>query len=614
MGEIKTKYRVLCYTRVSTKHDEQADSIDNQKTLMKKYLERHPEMELAEPIDKYSETISAKSDERPAFQEMMARIDKGGIDYILIKDMKRLSRSVETTCMIFSKMQDCRFSIITLAPERIIDKDAYYELESRTLLGIESLFAENLVLQQSRYGKTVHKMRCENKVLSRKDVTFGYRWNNETKSIEINEEEAKIIRDIYDRFVYGYEGVYEIRKYLSSLGYDRSSPTVTKWLKEEKYIGLWSINRIGSQLGVGTGRKTKRIKLPKEEWVYIERPDLAIVDKEIFDLAQKIRESRAHIYNPGINNKICKEHFTGKHLFSGKIFCKECGCSYVHDYANRANTIGIYRDSFKLHSHNALAKCKNQKYARVYEEDMKEVVKRSIQAVSGNVGKAAIDMIYDVIKDVVTTNHDPDNEVMMLRNEIIKLSKKADRITDAFIDASSDMRASLNKKLDDIKATIMEKKTRINILTNTTDTAHEISSRLNAIRAELDLWANLGTDFELNRELVKLIIHKMTINMYGTVVVSLNATQKKEYFYLDPVHRNLDNSNSNKGIARLLDKDQYIKMLLEELNKSVKETNDLRQFKLLNFEFKTSNEEKRLQNKEPQVFYVEAQVVSERKE
>ena len=214
--EKKGLYKAILYSRVSTVHDEQAESIDNQILLAKNYLDKHPNIELAEPLDKYSERISGKTDIRPKFQEMCERLSKGDIDYLMIKDLKRLSRSVETTYAFLNLMKQYGFEIIQLSSGNIIDSSAFEEVESNLLIGIEALFAQNTVLTQSRYGRTVQRVRCENKILSYKDSTlFGYEWDPQTDDIVINERKAEIVREVFNRYVFRNQSLREIREYLS---------------------------------------------------------------------------------------------------------------------------------------------------------------------------------------------------------------------------------------------------------------------------------------------------------------------------------------------------------------------------------------------------------------
>ena len=205
----------LYYERVSTFHDAQSESLENQRALCESYLRRHPEIRLAEPIDSYSERISGKSDERPRFQAMLKRLSRGDIDYLLVKDLKRLSRSSEVSAALRNLAKRFKFKIILLSTSQIYDPNAD---ETRMMYGFEALVNEEVVFRQSEYGRIAHKQKCEAKRLNRNNVTFGYKWDADKKDIIVDEDAAEIVRTLFDKYVFQDAGIKDLRKYLSALG------------------------------------------------------------------------------------------------------------------------------------------------------------------------------------------------------------------------------------------------------------------------------------------------------------------------------------------------------------------------------------------------------------
>jgi DNA invertase Pin-like site-specific DNA recombinase len=513
-------YKAILYSRVSTVHDEQAESIDNQILLAKNYLDKHPNIELAEPLDKYSERISGKTDIRPKFQEMCERLAKGDIHYLMIKDLKRLSRSVETTYAFLNLMKQYGFEIIQLSSGNIIDSSAFEEVESNLLIGIEALFAQNTVLTQSRYGKTVQRVRCENKILSYKDSTlFGYEWDRELKDIVIVEEKAAIIREVFNRFVFGLQSIREIREYLSSLGYHYSHVSVSKWLQEGKYVGDWTINRKGSVLGIGQGAKTKRFRREKDEWVHIQRPDLAIIDKDVFDLAQEIRLSRVETYFTDEGSEKGRGNFSGRHLFSRKVFCAECGSIYRFKWSDRKRTVGIYYDTYKQSKRDASFECPNKDYRRVSENELKQIVVNAIMALNIN-GQVSIDRMLESISSAIQANNNDSKKRDAEEQQLKMLEAEADRISEAFIDATSQMRARLNKQLEETEEQIAACKKRLLKLDNSSADEKALRKRLTEIRKQLSGWVDININ-SLDRNMVERLVSKIVVHMDGGIEISL---------------------------------------------------------------------------------------------
>lgn len=519
------KYLAVYYERVSTLHDEQSESMENQRQLCESYLRRHPEIELAEPIYTFSERLSGKSDERPKYQKMMQRLSKGDIDFVLVKDFKRMNRSQEVSAQLKNLAKKYEFKFILLATGQIYDINAS---ENRMMYGFESLINEEVVYRQSEYGRTAHRQKCEAKRLNANNVTFGYAWDESLKDIAIDEWKAGIIRRLFELYVFRDYGVKELRKYLAENGLTYSTNTVNKWLQESAYIGTFHINKKGSELGVGAGQKTKRFTNPKDEWVAVERPDLAIVDKEIFDLAQRIRESRQHYFEPA-KNGVRQGRFKGTHLFSAKIYCNECGCPFVHGYADRNKTRSIYRDSYVTRAKNPLEPCSNQEYKRVYEEDMKSV---AVSAINGIIQEHqdCFDLLIKAVEEVISDDNMQDSIIKSKEKELRQLAKSADKILETFEYASGALLADLNTKYNDIKAKMDEVESEIASFSNEGRDAEDVKEQIGAIQQAVSNWKSIDKD-DLDRTTIEAFIYKMVIHKDGMLEVILN-TDKTEMFNL----------------------------------------------------------------------------------
>jgi len=204
--EIK-KQVCLFYARVSTDHLEQDSSLEAQEKLMMSYMNRHAE-KVVEAT--YIERVSGKSDNRPEFQKMINRIQQGGVDYILIKDFKRISRSTEVSDYLKKLSKHYGFKFILLSTGETYDPNTN---EHRLMYGFEALLNEDMVHRQSEYGRVAHRQKCDAKRLNRNNITFGYTWDEQEKTIVIYEEQAELIREIFNMYVFKSLGVTEIRKY-----------------------------------------------------------------------------------------------------------------------------------------------------------------------------------------------------------------------------------------------------------------------------------------------------------------------------------------------------------------------------------------------------------------
>ena len=517
------------YERVSTHHAEQEESMENQRKLCESYLRRHPEIKLAEPIDSYSERISGKSDERPKFQQMMKRLEQRDIKYVLIKDFKRLSRSQGVSIDIKDHSKEYGYKFILLSTGQVYDPN---EEQNRMMYGFESLLNEEVVHRQSEYGRVAHRQKCENKILNRNNVTFGYKYDYDKKDIVVDEEQAEVVRDIFNLYVFRNYGINEIRRYLISRGYDYSAVTVRKWLMETAYIGVFHLNKKGSELWVGKGKKTKRYYNPVDEWVPVERPDLAIVDKPIFDLAQRIRERRKdhfdvtqkkHSSSLGGEPKSYKQdRFKGTHLFSAKLYCGECDKSYYFRYADRAKKVGIYKDSVK--KKDPAFACPNAKYERIYEDDLIDIAIMVINdAIDSN--KENLDDLVAVIEDVLRADATHLNQIKSLVKKKDMLEKDAEKVFSKFIDAgdlSDAMRKALDKRYNELLNDISELDQQIKSLEGQKLDEQSIHKQIESVKASVMKWSKITKD-NINRDVIDAFIDRMTIYSDGKLEIVLKT-------------------------------------------------------------------------------------------
>ena len=99
------------YTRLSRDDELQGDSnsIIHQKELLSKYAQDHGFRNVRFFVD---DGFSGTNFQRPGFQEMLAEIEAGKIDTVIVKDMSRLGRDylkVGFYTEIFFPQKDVRF-------------------------------------------------------------------------------------------------------------------------------------------------------------------------------------------------------------------------------------------------------------------------------------------------------------------------------------------------------------------------------------------------------------------------------------------------------------------------------------------------------------------------
>lgn len=516
----------LNYARTSTDSDEQKDSCDNQVAMCSIYLKRYPNVKLAEKpyVDK---GISGKSNiGRDAFAEMLERVKQGDIDLLIVKTKARLCRSKALATMLEEMMRDYRFSILTLSDGQIYDSA---DRSSRLINGIKDVIDEDYVWGQSEYGKMTHQLRCERKILTNNNVVFGYSWNKETKSIEINEEEEKIVNQIFEWYVYFGYGLREIASKLADMGiYGKNSKklvtagTLSQWLSNEAYAGVFHINKRGSALDLGTDRETKRFDNPKEEWVAVPKPELAIIDRELFDMAQKIREEKKSVYDKP-TKEYMQARYKGFHLFASKVFCGSCNTQFIHYYTDRAKSVNAYKDAFFKKAKQPGEHCGNKKYNKIHEAVLSNITKKAINLTLENTEEIFANL-YNIIEESMKSAMDNSAKINALEKNLDKLeSEKVSYLEGWRTAPDNDMREYFYEKLSIIREQIKEIKIELSKYEGGVKDDKQIKEQLEEVKKQLSSLQHIEV---LDRSIVENFVDRIVINSDGSLYLTLKVGAK----------------------------------------------------------------------------------------
>ncbi len=237
-------------------------------------------------------------------------------------------------------------------------------------------------------------------------LPFGYRRERAGENVEIRIDvaQAEVVQRIFREYAAGasYRTVAEgltrdgVPKPKARGRGHRGSPawcptSIRSILVNHCYTGLWQWNRT-QKLSIH-GRQVHRAR-DRREWVTQERPDLAIVDRELWDVANARRRSKATRVRRAGRNATTR----GTALLSGLVQCGECG----------SNFYTVYRDRWGCglrHNRGATA-CSNP--TKVPKDELEGRVLHAIQTqilVPGNVDYIA-ELVVDQVRAPLKQEND----------------------------------------------------------------------------------------------------------------------------------------------------------------------------------------------------------------
>ena len=226
--------RVAAYCRVSTDHEDQANSFESQQRYFRQYIERNPDWKLYEIFA--DEGISGtNTKKRSEFKRMIACAKEGDFDLIITKEISRFARNTLDSIYYTRDLKKHGVGVIFMNDNiNTLDGDA--ELR----LAIMSSIAQ----EESR--KTSERVKWGQKRQMEQGVVFGRSmlgYDVKDGKMTINEDGAKIVRLIFHKFANENKGTHVIARELREAGItpmrvkEWSNTVILRVIRNEKYCG-----------------------------------------------------------------------------------------------------------------------------------------------------------------------------------------------------------------------------------------------------------------------------------------------------------------------------------------------------------------------------------------
>lgn len=379
----------MAYCRVSTDKENQTNSLENQIIYFTKYIEKNPELKLIKIY--YDEGISGTSlSKREQFNQMLSDAENNFFDIIYTKEVSRFARNTIDTLSCVRKLKSLGIGVIFMN-DNINTSNNDGELR----LTIMASIAQEESRKTSERVKWGQLRSMENGTVFGRNL-LGYTVQN--GKLYINEEESKIVRLIFHKFLIESKGTHTIAKELYES--EIRSNAITKWsnatilriLKNEKYVG--DLCQKKTYTPDYLTHKKKYTKNPND-MIYIKNHHEPIIDRKTWDKTQ------IELNNRSISNK--KDFkYSNRYWCSGKIICGECGRHFVSKTKTLKN--GIKYKSWR---------CSNN--ANHGSKKLNEYIGCDNQSINDKVLLSSIGYVLNLI------NIDKQNIINTITNEIITL-------------------------------------------------------------------------------------------------------------------------------------------------------------------------------------------------
>jgi site-specific DNA recombinase len=329
--------KAVIYARYSSKN-QQEQSIDIQVKACEDFAARNG----YEINGKYCDYAkSGRNSNRKELQRLISDSAKGLFSVVLVHKIDRWFRNQRESLNCIQALKDNGVSLCSATEGSASSR------QTKMLIGIQGVIAENESDVISERIKGGQKESASKGLHMGGTPPLGYDVDPATHKYIINENEAVIVRKIFEMYVDG-PGYTNTLEYLNSMGFHTKrggkfgQNSLHDLLKNEKYVGRYIY---GMREDTIVNGKRHIVKRPPEEWTVIENAIPAIIDEELFSKAQA-KLAR---------NKKAPGQYKAKevYLLSGIIRCGECG-SPMH-----ANTRPDGYSSYDCSKSNKKKTCSN---------------------------------------------------------------------------------------------------------------------------------------------------------------------------------------------------------------------------------------------------------------
>ena len=280
----RQQLRVAVYCRVSTKHEEQKQSLEAQIDYYTNYIQSHPTWVLAAV---YSDVASGtRTNQRSGYQQLLRDCTSKKVDLILVKSLSRFGRDTLETIHQIRRLKNMNIGV-------------YIETNGINTLNISNSVIDQLAAidqAESNFRSENIKFGIRHRMRSGKTILNHTQFLGYTKGpdgiLQIVPKEAEIVRKIFDLYVQG-NGVRKIKRYLEEHGIktvtgksEWSTSTIDRMLSNEKYAGEVLMQKTYTSDFLAGKREKNMGQL---DTYLVKNAHEPIIDRETFDLVQKMK-------------------------------------------------------------------------------------------------------------------------------------------------------------------------------------------------------------------------------------------------------------------------------------------------------------------------------------
>ncbi|PZE20301.1 recombinase family protein [Paenibacillus xerothermodurans] len=500
------------YARVSTKREEQQNSLQNQIALAESIAREQGFTVVGRYIDNGISGSGMKN--RAEILRLLDDAKEKKFDVIIAKSVSRLGRNS------LNSMQTA--DILERIPVRLILPEDNYDTEtskSRFMFNLKVILSEE---ENSKFSERIKLGLKSSAEQGKRRVSvspYGYTVNPLTKNLEVDETAAPILKEIFWLYLHEGWGMFKISNYLSQKGVLTPRATTgaanagTKWqqnsvkliLNNPVYTGKLIFHREETTGTLADSELYKiRRKIETDKQIVIENAHPALISENDFIAVQELMKRKG------------KHKSNGKEsLFSYIVKCPDCGSGmhFKPDRRNGAYVCGGYVRHTSTYCSSHIIE--EQKLLQAVKDDLKTLIKDNVR----------IERLYGLADEKANAlNSSSTKELKRIDKQLAEMDLRFDKLLGLHAEGvvTTEQFKHQNERIALQQQDLANKKTELHL---SLKTRQDLNGQLQVFRKEVERFANLDIDGEqVIKQVLQRLIHKIEVFEGGKIKIQYNLS------------------------------------------------------------------------------------------
>lgn len=490
---------IAAYCRVSTDKEDQLNSLEAQKKFFSEYTEKTGDNLVRIYADEGISGVKIKN--RKEFLQMMSDAERGLFEMVVVKDISRFSRNTVDLLQNVRKLKALNIETQFLTANMTSMGNSEFVI---TVFGAIAQEESANTSKRVKFGKKINaqKGRVPNIVYGY-DKTIGDYFN-----LSVNKTEAETVKKVFDWYINDGYGTAKIASMLNERGYKTkrncrwSQNAVYRILNNELYTGK-IINGKQEVTDFLTGRRSQK---DENDWFISDRPNLRIIEPEVFENAQQIMKERSN------NFRLENQRQSNRHLFSTLIKCKECGKSFRRMVRSYQST--YVRWVCSEHNVHGADTCPNA--VAVDEDELIAALQEEFAKILSN-KKRTVDYVVSEFANAYKAKDENENYKKELTSGINRLQRTRKKYMDMYTDDLIS-REELKNKIGGLRKEIERLENELKRINFNINKGEQLEAVLNDTFKTIESIADVR---QMTNSQLKKIVQRIEVDKDGNVDICL---------------------------------------------------------------------------------------------